>query len=436
MSTVDVSDFDSVADGAADDTAALQAAIDTCAKAGGGTVRVPAGRYRCGTLRLASRLTLRLDPGACLLGSSAIADYPSIQPPRRSAQDGAGLRALILAEDCEQIRITGGTIDGGGGAFAPMGFATDRPRGMLLRDCTRVRVDDLTLRNAGFWGLHLLRCTQARIHGVTVFNHAVQNNDGLDIESCRDVIVSGCFFDTGDDAICLKSGGDEPTENVVVGDCVIGTHANAIKLGTESRGGFRNIAIGNIAVVPSQEQQVICPGGRVTAAAGIALCQVDGGVTENVSIHHITMDRVGVPLFLRLGDRGGAGAMRDIRIAGVRATGAAASGCFVAGLREHPIERVTLQDIAIGFAGGGDLVAEPPENRADYPSMELFGRLPAYGLFLRDADDLTLQNLRLHLEAPDARPALYARRVARLRRNGVDLDAPASGEAALLHDCE
>jgi hypothetical protein len=156
-----------------------------------------------------------------------------------------------------------------------------------------------------------------------------------------------------------------------------------------------------------------------TRLAGVALEIVDGGTMDRVVISNITMNKVGAPIFLRLGNRArpfkknmetpGIGAMRNITISNIEATGANLTGCAISGLPEAAIENLTLSNVRLSFEGGGtkaDAEREIPEKPADYPEYSMFGRLSAYGLYCRHVKGLKLFNVELQLEKADQRHAV------------------------------
>jgi polygalacturonase len=428
----DVRHFGCRGDGLTLDTVGFQAAIDACHDTGGGTVVVPAGRFVTGTVILRSRVELHLSAGAVLLASLDLTSFPSL-PSRHPSYDGAleTHKALILADDAEDIAISGmGTIDGRcDELMVPFGFPSFslRPRLIHLRGCRRIRIRDVLLRNAATWVQHYLLCSDLRIDGVTVDSRENPdigaprfatckglNQDGLDIDSCRDVRVSGCTINSGDDAICLKSRPGVPCTDVVISDCTVSSNASAIKLGTESLGDFRRIAISNCTV-------------RDTRCDGVSVIMVDGGVCEQVSISGVVMDNVkGAALFVRLGDRGSPlrpgdphrpmGVMRGIAISDVLATRVGGVcgddhavrrlGSSITGLPGHPIRDLSLDRIRICAIGGGQPVITVPELPEAYPNGRMFGELPAWGLYCRHVDGLRIHGLDLHLESADARPPI------------------------------
>jgi hypothetical protein len=286
---------------------------------------------------------------------------------------------------------------------------------------------------------HYLKCVRLRLRGLTVYNHGSCNNDGCDIDGCRDVVVSDCNIDSHDDALCLKSGNDWPTENVVITNCITRTHCNHFKTGTDSNGGFRNITVSNLQMVPStvRESDPDTGGADWRGACGIALGCVDGGMLENISISHVQMDQVRVPFFIKLGDRGtpihgttsrlpvqyGCG----IRLAHITARRASATGGYIMGLPEAPVRDVRVEHCDFEFEGGGDdALAEStvPLKRDCYPSCDAFGSLPSFGIFIRDAEDVQLSGLNFSAMAPERRPALRWQRVRNLWLDQISDNLP------------
>jgi len=440
-------DFSAVRHGAVGDgktlcTQAIQKAIDACAAAGGGRVSLPAGTFLSGTIYLKSRVTLALEEGCTLLGSPNLADYPENVPAIRSYTDNYVTRSLIAGEDLERVAVVGrGTIDGNGGAFRRKEYLT-RPYVIRLVNCREVLVGGLTLRNSPMWMQHYLACRGVTIRGITVWNHVSYNNDGLDIDGCRDVIISGCRLDSDDDALCLKSTLGLPCENVAVTNCLLSSHCNAFKMGTESNGGFRNITFSNSVITLPVGSKANY--GRARGLAGIALEIVDGGRLENVAISSIVIEGVTSPLFMRLGNRArpfqkdmpkpAAGTLRNVKLSAIVATGVSKTGCAIAGLPGHEIEDVSLTDIYLSFQGGGtsdEAARAVPENPEKYPDCTMFGELPAYGLYVRHARGIRLTNVRLATEKGDMRPALVCDDVENLSVDGLEA-AWSAGAASML----
>jgi polygalacturonase len=419
-------------------TEAIQKAIDQCAAAGGGTVYFGPGTYLSGTITLRSFVTLHLEANATLLGSPNLDAYPPTKSEVKSRSNEYNVRSLIKAEDLEHIAIVGrGTIDGNGGAFFNRSHDGNRPLILRVINCRDVLVEGITMRNSGFWNQHYLACERVRFHGVRVFNHATYNADGIDIDGCRDFIVSDSVIDSDDDALCLKSTLDRACENVVVTNCVISSHCNAIKMGTDSTDGFRDITISNCSVVSPRYSKVLY--GLQRGISGISLELVDGGVMDRIAISNVTIDGVEVPLFVRLGNRGvgvrlsqatpdevrPAGVLRNVSLSNIIATRAGKTGCPIVGIPGHCIENLTLSNVSILSEGGGESSwsAAAIEERADaYPEATMFGKLPAHGLYCRHIRGLTLSNVRLATEAPDGRQALVLDDVEEATGNALRLD--------------
>jgi len=197
--------------------------------------------------RLRSNVELHIPAGAAILGSQDPADYPC--ETRNAGELLHRSRSLIVAEDASNIAITGhGLIDGRG---TPEAFPAVRPgdeleRPMLMRflNCSHVLLRDVRLRNSASCGCHFIHCDQVCVEGVCIESRLNRNNDGLDLDGCRDVFISNCRLSTGDDALCPKSA-VRATENVVVTNCVVSSNTAAFKIGTSSAGGFRDITLSN-----------------------------------------------------------------------------------------------------------------------------------------------------------------------------------------------
>jgi len=402
-----------------DVTSTFQSQIDSCSRAGGGIVRVPAGKYIIGTLYLKDNVQLHLDSGAVLLGSTRFEDYPS----------NNGRAALLFAERAHHIGITGkGIIDGQGGdtAFRKGDNGPGRPRLIHFANCTGVTVSGITLKNAAFWVQYYSGCDSVDIRDIRVYSHSNWNNDGLDIDS-RNVTVTGCTIDTDDDALCLKS--ETPgraCENVRVTHCRLASNCNAIKLGTASRTGFRHIGISECTVGAASEDRIRHWRQRLanisadrTVLAGIAVETVDGGASEDIEISRIRMDHVQTPLLVRLGDRQrrsrscmepALSSLKDVSIHHIEAKAYSRITSSITGVPGAAIENVYLDDIRITGPGGGtaeEAGRSVPERDSSYPENRIFGNsLPASGLYVRHVKGLSLQRMQLNNRRPDRRPAI------------------------------
>ena len=400
-----VRDYGAASDAATLDTAAFQKAIDACHANGGGKVYFSPGRYLSGTLFLKSSVRIHLESGALLLGSTNLDHYPKTVQEFRSYTDNYTVRSLLYAEKAEDIGIEGsGTIDGQGGAFE--GEFKVRPYLIRIVSCKGVRMNGVLLRDSPMWTVHFLDCDTVTVDGVTIRTRVNNNNDGLDIDCCRNVRIANCDIWSGDDAIVLKSSAFQPTQNVAISNCILSSNCNALKMGTESNGGFQQVVIDNCVIYDN-------------GMAGVALEIVDGGTMEGITVSNLTMKNVGCPLFIRLGNRArppapdmekpGVGTLRNVTVSNIEASGAKSIGCSITGIPGHCVENVTLSNLRFSFAGGEDGrddVYAVPENVDQFPKHHMFGTLPSYGFFVRHVRNLSMRDVEVAFERRDDRPAL------------------------------
>lgn len=452
--TKNILDTGAVPDGRTLSTRAIQLAVDGVARAGGGVVYAPTGTFLTGGLELKSRVTLFLEAGCVLLGSSSIDDYDYHRgPPQRGDANG---RHVLFAQQAEEIALCGrGTIDGQGPAYwepnpdhrelAPEDAWKDgstgyyrarndncRPSPMLeFAQCRNVHISGVTLKNSSGWTVRPVACETVVIRGIRIRNpNFGPNTDGLDITACRNVFVSDCDIETGDDAICLKSenpyGEVLPTKNVTITNCVLTTSCNGFKMGTATHGAFQNIVFSNSVIYNDANAPL-----NTRASAGVCVEMVDGGTVDGVVISSIRMENVRAPIFVRLGERRRKEGtfLRNVLIYGVEAAGAMVSSSItgVPGLRPSDI---TVSDCRIRTVEGG--LAEwadrtIPEVADQYPEARMMGRLPSYGFYVRHADRVRLRNVEVITDRPDGRPAIVCDDVDDVILSGLDLSAPDGG---------
>lgn len=411
----------------------LQAAIDTAAQAGGGTVVVPAGRHRIGALRLRSHVELHLEAGARL---EFVAD-PALYPPVDARWEGAPAtihQPCLYAHGETDVAITGfGTIDGGGAYWWDV-FRNDRealahPRPTLigLHECERVTIRDVRLTNSPSWTVHPCLSDDVLVSGIRIKNPADSpNTDGVNPESCRNVRISDCHIDVGDDCVTIKSGTEAsprrvPCENITVTNCTMVHGHGGVVIGSEMSGGVRNVVITGCVFQGTDR------GIRLKSRRG------RGGLVEDVRVSNVVMDDVMCPLvinsFYFCGPGGGEPHVADrnpypvdattplfrrIHLAHVTARNVHAAAAHVYGLPEQPVSELTLDDVAVSFA------ADP---KPGYPAMadgvDLMARR---GLHLGFVADSEVRNVRVDgVDGPavvvDESPTLRLREV---RTDGSD----------------
>lgn len=422
-STMFAADYNICDYGAINDTTRLstegvQKAVDACSAAGGGRVLVPAGGYKIGTIILRSNINLHLEHGAVLYGSTSLEDYKGMKSDYVSLRTQTETIQLIYADNVENVVIDGfGTIDGRGRSFEKLSWNDEgitRPHLLRIIRGKGVTVKDITLKNSGCWMQHYLACDGLRIDGIRVFNRNNYNNDALDLDGCHDVVVTGMIADSDDDGITLKSTSPRLCENITITNCVVSSHCNAIKLGTETNGGFRNINISGITVKPSADQSSQFFG-KPRGISTISLEIVDGGVLENVIVSNITAEGTESPIFVRLANRARGyyegqqittvGRIDGVYLNNIYVNNAGSVGCSITGLPEHPVENVHLSNITICHKGGEKQTPIPTdEKEKEYPEATMWDTLPAKGFFVRHAKNITFENVQIRTELPDERP--------------------------------
>lgn len=284
-------------------TAILQQAIDDCAAAGGGTVYFPPGDYLTGALFLKSNVTICLEAGATIFASLDMKDYDVPGKEERYRHP-----VLLYADSAANISITGkGKINGQARReYLPLvsvdGFIKEeteiaRKAGIEMKqynkvepftflvflvNCKNVSISDVTLYESCNWTLHLQWCENVKVKGINIFSDLDKgvNADGIDIDGCRDVIVSDCHIQTGDDAIVLKStlskGKSQPCENVTVTNCILTSTSTALKIGTETYSDFRHILFSNCVIRNSNR--------------GLSIVVRDGAQVRDVKFSDINME--------------------------------------------------------------------------------------------------------------------------------------------------
>ena len=354
-----VKEFGAVGDGKTSDTVAIQRAIDA-----GGEVLFPPGTYKSGTLYLHSHTGLRFEPGAILIsgGEEEQWNVPDFCPQNRTSEkEKNNGRHLIVAYQCEDVSIQGGTIDGCYSHWLDEinpenGFFKLKYRnGQMLFFCesTGIAITDVELYESPYWCCFLHGCEQVNIRGVRIKNHRMTpNSDGIDLDCCRYVTVSDCRIDAGDDAITLRANAQplkkqRHCEYVTVSNCILSSPCQAVRIGVGG-GVIRNCILSNLVIHDTR--------------TGIQLVSRYNPKSVGVTIENIVCTDILMecrrPLAV-LSDVHGPRdeeikPIRGIVFRGIRAV--ADRSCFFEANRRGDITDLTLESVDVTCGGGDDIV--------------------------------------------------------------------------------
>ncbi|MCM4164579.1 MULTISPECIES: glycoside hydrolase family 28 protein [unclassified Arenibacter] len=460
-----ITDYGAKNDGKTLASAAIQSAIDAAHKSGGGRVIVPKGVFLTGSIVLKTGIELHLKKEAVLLGSTDPYDYKGINR----------WKALVLADGQSHIAITGeGTIDGRGQELAIQvdslfhigkldsthyNIRRKRPSEVLrpqlieMVNSNHIDISGITLKNAACWVQTYDRCTDLVIDRIQVDSDAYWNNDGMDISDCKNVRITNSYVNAADDGICLKSHTKGFfNDNIYIANCTIRSSASAIKFGTASVGGFRNIRIENITIFD-------------TFRSALAFEAVDGGTIENVVVNNVSASTTGNALFIKLGHRnvdGEIGAIKNITVKNLNVHVPFAKPdlkynirgpespffhnifpASITGLPGHDVENITLENVSISYPGRGNKgyahmptwrLNSVPEQATSYPEFSMFGELPSWGLYVRHVSGLEMKNVRLGAREHDYRPAYVFDDVKGLKIEGGSITSLSTHGQLIVKD--
>ena len=469
-----ITDYGAKADGKTVNTIAIQTAIDAAFKNKGGQVIFPKGRFLSGSIVMKSNVSLYFEEEAVMMGSTNPKDYLNMafegRPVSPKTDDNSQM-ALILANKANNIAIKGkGTIDGQGLQLAltidslhHAGVAIDpkyslrrnrpnetmRPKLFRFSQCDTVLIEGLKVGEASCWGLSFELCSNLVLDKLTIVNRSYWNNDGIDITDCKNVKVVNCDINAADDGICLKS--YYPgycNDSIYIANCTIRSSASAIKFGTASFGGFKNVTIKDIKVYD-------------TFRSAIAIESVDGAIIENIDVSNINAVNTGNAIFIRLGQRSGdkPGSIKNVNLKNIKVQvpfGRPDSNydlrgpevdffhnpfpSSIVGLEGYAVENVTLENIEINCPGRAtkgmayvplNRLNQVPEAVQDYPEFSMFGELPAYGFYVRHAKGISFKNIKITLDDTDFRPAFVFDDVQNLKMAQIDLPKEKSSQVVL-----
>lgn len=473
----DVRKFGADGDGKTLDSDAVNHAIEAAAAAGGGVVLFPGGTYLCFSIHLKSQVHLVLEQGSTILAADSPLpggqtgynggryDAAESNAPWEMFQDyghNHWHNSLIWGEGLHDVSITGpgliwgkGLSRGSGSSAVGPAFVAEQAgvgnKAIALKNCRNVLLRDFSILKGGHFGLLL-----TGVDNLTIDNLRIDTDrDGIDIDCCQNVRVSNCTVNSPwDDGICPKSsyalGYARATRNLTITNCWVtgcyelGTvldgsfkkfapdvrvsRTGRIKFGTESNGGFINVAVSNCVF---------------EGCHGFALESVDGATLEDFAITNTAMrDLASPPIFMRLGARlrgpkesTQVGTMKRVVISNLECHGAPmAISSILSGIPGHAIEDVKLSNVYIETVGGAAAEAarvEPAEDESKYPEPNMFGPMPASGFYLRHVRNLEMSHVEIANAMPDARPAFHLADVGRADFFAITAPRGAEGAFAL-----
>jgi len=397
-----ITDFGAISDGITSCTLAFTAAINACSRYGGGTIYVPAGKFLTGPIKLKSNMNLHLDPGAVIIFSNDITEY-SIVESRWEGVQRQVYSSCIYAENEENISITGhGKLDGQGSFWWKLmrdkKLSYPRPKLISFHSCSNLLIEGITLINSPSWTVNPICCENVTVDKISIKNPADSpNTDGVNPESCRNVHISNCHIDVGDDCVTIKSGTEDtplrvPCENITITNCTMVHGHGAVVIGSEMSGDVRNVTISNCVFEGTDR------GIRMKSRRG------RGGVVEDIRINNIVMKDVLCPFIANLyyfcGPRGKdkyvwdkepypitaeTPAFRRIHYSNITAREVRAAAGFLYGLAEMYVEDVTFDNISIAMAED----AEPgmPDMMSNLEPMK------QRGFFCSNVSDISFNNV-------------------------------------------
>ena len=430
-------------------TKAVQKAIDCAHENGGGIVRFEGGRYVLSTVFLKSNVAIEIPSGAELLGAESYYDYAQEEkvdyPIYQDSSHTYYHPSMFVGIGCENIKITGGGKIDMRSVWDEDGVRGEaiKHRGakcIALKECKDVEIGGLEIINVTDLAVYFAGCENVDIYNLKLKVYI----DGISPDNSKNVRIHDCDVETGDDGIVFKSSYTlnrlDICKDIHVWDCKVKSRCNAIKFGTETNGGFENILIENIEI-------------KDTRITGISIESVDGAIVDGVTIRNVKMTNVNAPIFIHVGKRMRGPSGRAVgKIKNVTLENITASGPYeeyeimpwnyfsykagdikqnpkvfgvaesfdgtketddwqmtsnICGLKESPLENITLRNVHLKLDGGvQEYNRNVPEEAQDYPEVYVYGRiLPAKGIYFRHIDGLTLENVTVETYQEDSREA-------------------------------
>jgi polygalacturonase len=394
----EVTKFGAAGTGEKYETSAIQAAIDACADfQGGGVVYFAPGNFLTGTVFLRSNITLWIDEGATILGSPLQSHFPL----------SSSQWYTILAQDVENVGVTGGGVVSGQGLKFVVQFqerknvmvswnSTDaclgdecRPRLIGFVNCKNVHIWNLVLQDPAYWCLHILNSDRVSIHDLNIYgDFNTPNTDGIDIESSNNTVIKDCHIDTGDDAICPKTNADGPLHNLTVTDCWIRTKSCAVKLGSGTYADFHSLHFERLTIVDSHR--------------GLGLQLRDSGSIDNVSFVNIKMSTQyydpswwgrAEPIYITACPRSAStkvGSISNVRFINISAI--SENGMFITGSKESLLRGLTFQNVSLSMKRSTNFQGGMQDYR---PGCQGLIEHSTSGVFMAFVQDVNMDNVIL-----------------------------------------
>ncbi len=434
---IDITTLGAVGDGLTLNTKFIQQAINKCSgMKGGGVVYIHDGVFVTGTLDLKSNVTLYVEAGAILRGSFEHTDYPERICKIVSFRSKEHYQ-LLFAEGEKNVTITGGGIIDGysigeGWPFKGRNNEHERPRLIRMISCENVNVNNITLIRSANWTQYYEACNKMNFENISIRCYTGTNNqDGIDLSGCSNVVVRNFNAICGDDAVCFKAMSMTPAENILV-DGVFSRYANCnlVKIGTETHGNITNLTVRNV---------------QGSARYGLAIEAVDGSKLDNILYENITLFSCANPLLIRLGSRGRTFEggpdpspiseiknltirnVKNLDIAYVEQRNGPGVGSAIAGIPGHPLENVKIENCDFLYYGSirdNDFIyRDIPENEKTYPEFNVFGTCPAYGLYFRHVKGLECNNVIVRVKNLDIRPAIVLEDVTGYKFRDIETES-------------
>lgn len=434
-----IKEFGIIADGQTIETQKIQNAIDECSKRGEVLI-FDQGIYKTGTLFLQDNSKIILEKGAVISGIPSpefFADYGGTFVDAVNIVRG---KALLVASGVKNIEISGeGKICGNGGLYDKK--LRERPFLVRFVNCENIRISDVTMMNSISWCFHIDKCKDVRVNSIKVYNRCSGNNDGIDIDSSEDVLIENCDVSTEDDAVCLKSTSQKSCKNIHIKNCRISSDCAGFKIGTESVGDFENVVCEDCEFYD-------------VYACGIKITLADGAVARDIKIKNVKMRNCTGPIFVStsLRNREYAGAKRqtpskiiNLQIENLKADVIKGNskgtynigidggkpndpeeylktlydyggwceglgGIIISGSTKEYVENIILKNMDITLPGGfmdREHKFKVREMGSLYPEYHRFDPVPAKGIYIRHAKNVSIENVNFTYKQEDIRQEIY-----------------------------